>query len=134
MLRQHVWVFLPQNLKLVFRYFQTFLGHFSQFQTKLVFDIMIIQIPQYCDFFPQLCCCASYVVSIDRITCTSMVKYTTSLPCIGLRESGSKPYTNFDFCEGKNHKHLNITLHYKAKQFMLTNYFSRKVYIFLKTV
>ena len=37
------------------------------------------------------------------------VKYTTSLPCIGSGDSESKLYTNFEFCEGKNHKHLKNT-------------------------
>ena len=110
--------------KLEFRYFQTFLGHFGQFQTKPVFDI-IIQISQYLDFFPQLYC-ASYVAFIDRITCTSMGKYTTSLSCICLSESGSKLYINFEFCEGKNHKKLKSILIYKAKQFMLTLYSQEK--------
>ena len=41
----------------------------------------------------------------------------------------SKPYTNFESCEGKFQKHLRNTLAYKAKQFMLTIIFSRKVYI-----
>ena len=37
---------------------------------------------------------------------TSTFKYTTPLPCIGLSESDSTLYTKFEFCEGKNHKHL----------------------------
>jgi hypothetical protein len=45
----------------------------------------------------------------------STVKYTTALAYIGLSESVSKPYTNFKFCEGKNHKDLRNTLIYKAK-------------------
>ena len=36
----------------------------------------------------------------------STVKYTIALKCIGLSESASTLYTNFEFCEGKNHKHL----------------------------
>ena len=36
----------------------------------------------------------------------SMVKYTTSLPYIGLSERILKLYINFEFCEGENHKHL----------------------------
>ena len=32
----------------------------------------------------------------------STIKYTTPLPCIGLRESDSKLCTNFEFCKGKN--------------------------------
>ena len=31
----------------------------------------------------------------------SMVKHTTLLPCIGLSESSSKLYINFEFFEGK---------------------------------
>ena len=64
----------------------------------------------------------------------STVQCTTPLPCIGLSESDSKLYTNFNFCEGKNHKQLKNTLIYKAKQFVLTTnkiiFFKRKVYIF----
>jgi hypothetical protein len=45
----------------------------------------------------------------------SMVKYTTPLPCIGFNGIGSKLYTNFEFCEGKNHKHLKNTLIYKSQ-------------------
>jgi hypothetical protein len=46
----------------------------------------------------------------------SNVKYTTSLHCRSLSESDSKLYTNFEFCEGKNRKHLENTLIYKAKK------------------
>ena len=53
----------------------------------------------------------------------NMVKYITPLPYTCLSESVSKLYTNFEFCEGKNHKHLKNTLIYKAKQFMLTKLF-----------
>ena len=64
-----------------------------------------------------------------------MVKYTTSLPCIDLSESDSKLYTNFEFCKGKNHKHSKKnTLMYKVNKFMLTTWFSRKIYIFEKMV
>ena len=31
----------------------------------------------------------------------STIEYTTPLPRIGLSESDSKLYTNFEFCEGK---------------------------------
>ena len=34
------------------------------------------------------------------------VKYKSSLPCIGLSESDSKLWTNFEFCERKNLKHM----------------------------
>ena len=55
-----------------------------------------------------------------------MVKYTTLSPYIDLSESDSKLYTNFEFFEGNNYKHLKNTLIYKAKQFMLTIIFSRR--------
>jgi hypothetical protein len=45
----------------------------------------------------------------------SLVKHTTPLPCICFSESDSKLYTNFEFYEGKNLKHLRSTLIYKAK-------------------
>ena len=32
---------------------------------------------------------------------TSIVKYTTPLPCIGSGKSDSRLYFNFEFCEGK---------------------------------
>ena len=57
----------------------------------------------------------------------SKVKYTIPLSCIGLSESDSNPYTNFKFCEGKNHKHLENTLIYKAKQYML--FFKKSLHI-----
>lgn len=53
--------------------------------------------------------------SMDALLCgiglvssqgASTVKYITPLPYIGLTESGSKLYTSFVFCEGKNHKHF----------------------------
>jgi hypothetical protein len=56
----------------------------------------------------------------------SMVKDISPLPCIGLGESDSTLHTNFEFCEGKNHKHLKNTLIYKAKQFVLTKKIPRK--------
>jgi hypothetical protein len=57
----------------------------------------------------------------------STVKWTTLEPCIGLSESNSKLYTNFEICEDKIHKQLkkNIVI-YKAKQFLLTNFFQEK--------
>ena len=64
----------------------------------------------------------------------STVKYTTPLPCIGVSESDSKLYTRLEFYEGNNHKHLKNTLVYKAKQFVLTQKNSSKVYIFWKIV
>ena len=49
----------------------------------------------------------------------STSKYWTPSHCIVLRESDSKLYTDFEFCEGKNHKYLKNTLIYKANQFIL---------------
>ena len=60
----------------------------------------------------------------------STVKYTTSLPYIGLNESDSKLYNDFTFCEGKIINISKNTLLYKAKQFMLKICFSRKFYVF----
>ena len=56
----------------------------------------------------------------------------THTSCIGLSESDSKLYANFEFCEEKNHKHLEKknTLIYKAKQFMLKKGKFMKFYIF----
>jgi len=52
-----------------------------------------------------------------------------------LSESDSKPYTNFAICDGKNHVNIwKYTLIYKAKKFMLTIFFSRKLYILLTTL
>ena len=52
------------------------------------------------------------------------------LPCIGINESDSKLYTNFELCEEINHKHLKNTLIYKAKQFMLPKKkFKKSLYI-----
>ena len=48
----------------------------------------------------------------------SMVKYTIALLCIGSSESDLKLYNNFEFCEGKVHKHLRKKSIYKAKQFL----------------
>jgi hypothetical protein len=56
----------------------------------------------------------------------STYEYTTPLPCVGLGESDSKLYTNFEFCEEKNKKQLKNILIYKAKQFMLPNVFQEK--------
>ena len=54
----------------------------------------------------------------------STVKYTTSLPYIGLSEINSKLYNKFKFCEGINHKHLkkhidlqSQTIHVDKKHF-----------------
>ena len=41
-------------------------------------------------------------------------------------ESHSKPYTNFEFCEDKNHQHVKIILVYKAKQITMTKNNSKK--------
>jgi hypothetical protein len=49
-----------------------------------------------------------------------------SIRCIGLNESDSKLYIDFEVCEGKSHKQLKNILIYKAKQFMLTKQFWKK--------
>ena len=46
-----------------------------------------------------------------------------------LSETNSKLYTNFEFCEGKNHKHFKNTLIYKAKQKILTKKFKKNLHI-----
>ena len=43
-----------------------------------------------------------------------------------LSESVPKLFTNFENCEGKNHKHLINTLFFKPKQFMLTKKIQEK--------
>ena len=43
-----------------------------------------------------------------------MVKWTTLHPCTCLSESDSKNYTNLEYCEKNNYRHLN-TLVCKAK-------------------
>ena len=49
--------------------------------------------------------CASRDQSKEMLG-ASLVKYTTLLPYICLNESDSTLYIIFEFCEGKNHKHL----------------------------
>ena len=51
----------------------------------------------------------------------SMVKYTTPLPSIGLSESVSQLYINFEFYERRNHKHLKNTFIHKAEQFIVVH-------------
>jgi hypothetical protein len=41
--------------------------------------------------------------------------------------SDSKLYTNFEFCEEKNHPHFKNLLIYKAKQIMMTKIISKKI-------
>jgi hypothetical protein len=60
----------------------------------------------------------------------STVKWTNLESYIGLSEIDSQLYTNFEFCEGKITNNLKNTFIYMGKQSMLTNCFSRKVYIF----
>ena len=45
----------------------------------------------------------------------TLIEFSTSTQ----KKFHTKKYTNFDFCEGKNHKHLESRLIYKAKQLML---------------
>ena len=60
----------------------------------------------------------------------STVKWTTPDPCLAFRESVSKLYTNFEFCEENNHRHIKNILIYKAKQSIMTKQIPRKVHIF----
>ena len=62
-------------------------------------------------FWPTISWDQSHTLSMGA----SMVKYTIPLPYIGLSESDSKLYTNFEVCEGKNINIWKITLIYKAK-------------------
>jgi hypothetical protein len=41
-------------------------------------------------------------------------------------DGDSKLYTDFEFCEGKNHRHFENMLIYKAKQIMMTKINSKK--------
>ena len=63
----------------------------------------------------------------------STVKWTTHDPWLVLSESGSKLYTDFEFCKEENHRHYRNILIYKAKQFRMTKTIPRKVYIFYGT-
>ena len=56
-------------------------------------------------------------------------KYTTPLPCTSLSESDTKPYSDFEIFEGKNHRHLKNTLIYKANQIRLTIFFEKSLRI-----
>ena len=49
----------------------------------------------------------------DRRAQAWSIKYTTSLPCIGLSESDSEVYNDVEFREGKIHEHLTHILIYK---------------------
>jgi hypothetical protein len=62
-----------------------------------------------------------------------MVKWITPNPCLVLSESDSKLYTNLEWCEEKNHRHIKRILIYKAKQYMMKKN-PKKVYIFQKMV
>jgi hypothetical protein len=54
------------------------------------------------------------------------LKWTALDPCLVFSESDIKLYTNFEFCEGKNHIHFKNTPIYKAKQTMTTTKNSKK--------
>jgi len=54
----------------------------------------------------------------------STVKWIAD-PCLVLYESDLKLYFNFEFCEGKFHRHLR-NMFCKAKQIMLTKQFQEK--------
>jgi hypothetical protein len=92
-------------------------------------ELHILDVSYRFIFYIHLPCNIKHDKSIKG---ASMVKYTTPLSSINLNESDTKLYTNFEFCEGKNHKQLKNTLIYKAKQFTLTRRISRKAYIFLE--
>ena len=55
---------------------------------------------------------------------SSTVENTTSLPCMGLIESASKLYIDFNCVKVNMINILQDTLVYKAKRFTLTNGFS----------
>jgi hypothetical protein len=69
-----------------------------------------------------------------RMPIRIFLQFQAPTPCIGLSESDSKLYTNFEICEEKNHKHLNYTDLQRQVIFLLPIVFSRKVYIFEKKV
>ena len=46
----------------------------------------------------------------------STIWWSTPNPWLVFNESGSKLYTNFEFCEEKNHRHFKNVLIYKSKQ------------------
>ena len=76
---------------------------------------------------------ASFVVSLalnNPLLGASKVKWTTHDPCLVFSECVSVLYTNFEFYEGKNHKHFKSKLIYKAKHITMTKNIPRKVYIF----
>jgi hypothetical protein len=56
-----------------------------------------------------------------------MVKWTAPDPNLVFNESNSKLYTNFEFCEGKNHRHFKNIPIYKAKPIMMTKKNSKKI-------
>ena len=60
----------------------------------------------------------------------STVKRTTPNPCLVTSKKDSNLYTNFEFCEEKNHRFKIHILIYKAKQLMMTKTIPRKIYIF----
>ena len=51
-------------------------------------------------------------------------------PCLVLSESDSKLYSNFEYCEERNHRHWKNILIYKARHFSMTKSIPRIVYIF----
>ena len=66
-------------------------------------ELHILDVSYRFIFYIHLPCNIKHDKSIKG---ASMVKYTTPLSSINLNESDSKLYTNFEFCEGKNHKQL----------------------------
>jgi hypothetical protein len=53
-------------------------------------------------------------------------KWTSPNACLVFSESGSKLYTNFEFCEEKNHRHFKNILIYKDKKIMMTTKIKNK--------
>ena len=65
-------------------------AHFDTFDDSLVF--------QYAR--------GRYFLAYDWQLGASTIKWTTLDPCLVFSESDSKLYTNFEFCEEKNHRHF----------------------------
>ena len=59
----------------------------------------------------------------------STVKWTTPDPCLVFSENKSKLYTDFEYCEQKNHKNSKNMLICKAKHSRMTKKIQEKVYI-----
>ena len=62
----------------------------------------------------------------------STVKWTTPYPCLVFSEGDLKLYTNFEFCDDTNHRHLKNILIYKANETTMTKNSSKKTVHFLE--